>query len=146
MSILRWDPMDDFYTLRREMNRFVNDASPLRWVRMARGENVMRLPLDAYVTDEEIVITAPVPGLDPENVEITLEENTLTIKGEINPPLENVEYLFQERPYGQFSRSVMINVPVEVDQAEAKFENGVLTLILPKSKEARPKVIKINAK
>jgi len=146
MSIIRWDPVEDFYTVRREMNRLVNDASPLRWARMVRGDNVMRLPLDAYVTDEEIVITAPVPGLDPENVEITLEGDTLTIKGEIQSPLENVEYLFQERPYGAFSRSVKINVPVEVDQAEAKFENGVLTLILPKSKEARPKVIKINTK
>jgi HSP20 family protein len=146
MSILRWDPVDDFYSLRREMNRLVNETSPLRWARMIRGENAMHLPLDAYVTEEEIVITAPVPGLDPKNVDITLESDTLTIKGEINPPLENVEYLFQERPYGVFSRSVKINVPVEVDQAEAKFENGVLTLVLPKSKEARPKVIKINAK
>ena len=75
-----------------------------------------------------------------------MEGDTLTIKGEINSPLENVEYLFQERPYGPFSRSVKINVPVEVGQAEAKFENGVLTLILPKSKEARAKVIKINTK
>lgn len=146
MSMIRWDPIEDFYTVRREMNRLMNDASPLRWARMVSGDNVMRLPLDAYVTDEEIVITAPVPGLDPENVEITMEEDTLTIKGEINSPLENVEYLFQERPYGPFSRSVRINVPVDVDQAEAKFDNGVLTLILPKSKEARPKVIKINTK
>ena len=146
MTILRWDPMDDFHTLRREMNRFVHEAPPMRWARMVRGSDVMRLPLDAYVTEEEIVITAPVPGLDPENVEITLDDDTLTIKGELNPPLENVEYLFQERPYGPFSRSVKINVPVEVDQAEAKFENGVLTLILPKSKEARTKIIKINAK
>lgn len=146
MSILRWDPVDDFYTVRREMNRFMNDASPFRWARMVRGDNVMRLPLDAYVTDEEIVITAPVPGLDPENVDITLEGDTLTIKGEINSPLENVEYLFQERPYGPFSRSVKINVPVDVDQAEAKFDNGVLTLILPKSQEARPKIIKIHTK
>jgi HSP20 family protein len=138
--------MDDFHSLRREMNRFMQEASPGRWVRNVRGGSALRLPLDAYVTDEEIVITAPVPGLDPENVEITLDDDTLTIKGELNPPLENVEYLFQERPYGQFSRSVKINVPVEVDQAEAKFENGVLTLILPKSKEARTKVIKINAK
>ncbi|MDF1512455.1 MAG: Hsp20/alpha crystallin family protein [Anaerolineae bacterium] len=146
MSILRWDPLDDFTSIRREMSRFVNEASPMRWTRMVRGESVMRLPLDAYVTEEEIVITAPVPGLDPENVEITMEDDTLTIKGELNRPLENVEYLFQERPYGPFSRSVKINVPIEVDQAEAKFDNGVLTLILPKSKETRAKVIKINAK
>ena len=146
MSILRWDPMDDFTSLRREMNRLMNETAPLRWTRMVRGGQAMRLPLDAYVTEEEIVITAPVPGLDPENVEITLEDDLLTIKGELNPPLENVEYLFQERPYGPFSRSVTINVPVEVDLVEAKFANGVLTLILPKSKEAHPKVIKITAK
>ena len=146
MSILRWDPMDDFTSLRREMNRFLDETPPMRWTRMMRGESVMRLPLDAYVTDEEIVITAPVPGLNPENVDITMEDDTLTIKGELNRPLENVEYLFQERPCGAFSRSVKVNVPIVVDQIEAKFDNGVLTVILPKSQEARPKVIKINAK
>ena len=146
MTILRWDPMDDFHSVRREMNRLMHEAPPMRWARMVRGGDVLRLPLDAYVTEEEIVITAPVPGLDPESGEITLDDDTLTIKGELNSPLENVEYLFQERPYGAFSRSVKINVPVEVDQAEAKFEKGVLTLVLPKSQEARTKVIKINAK
>ena len=105
----------------------------------------MRLPLDAYATDEEIVITAAVPGLDPEGVDITLEDDLLTISGEFRAPLENVDYLFRERPYGRFSRSVRINVQINAESAEAKFEKGILTVILPKAEEAKPKVIEVKA-
>lgn len=80
-------------------------------------------------------------------VDIAIEGDTLTIRGELRPPLENVEYLFQERGYGVVARTLRIkniretlNVPVEADKAEAVFENGVLTLTLPKAEETKPKV------
>ena len=62
------------------------------------------------------------------------------------PPMENVDYIFQERPYGKFSRTLTINVPVDNDKVEATFENGVLTITLPKAEAARPKIIKVEAK
>jgi len=77
---------------------------------------------------------------------IAIEGDTLTIRGELRPPLENVEYLFQERLCGAFSRTLTLNVPVDADKAEAVFENGVLTLTLPKAEEIRPRVIKVKSK
>ena len=99
-----------------------------------------------YTTPEEIVITTSLPGLSSDEVEISIEGDTLSIRGELRPPLENVEYLFQERPYGAFARTLTLNVPVQADKAEAVFENGVLTLTLPKAEETKPKLIKVKAK
>ncbi|HID62010.1 MAG TPA: Hsp20/alpha crystallin family protein [Anaerolineae bacterium] len=101
----------------------------------------IRLPVDAYSTDSE-----PVPGASPEEVDITFEGDTLTIKGELKPPLENVDYVMQERRYGPFQRTLTLNIPVEIDKAEATFKDGVLTLTLPKAEAARPKTIKVKAK
>ena len=148
MTILRWNPAEELHSLRREMSRRMRgNWLPLQFTQLVRPEErVMRLPLDAYTTDEEIVITAAVPGLNPDDVEIVMEDDVLTIKGEFNAPLENVTYLFHERPYGRFSRSVTINVPVDADQAEAKFDKGVLTIILPKLERVRPKVIGVKSR
>jgi len=145
MSILRWDPIENLESLREEMGRWVEEGmSPLRTIGLRRsGERVMRLALDAYTTDEEIVITAAVPGMEPEDIEITMEGDTLTIEGTFPKPLENVDYLFRERPRGRFSRSLTVNAPILVEEAEAKFDKGVLRLVLPKAPEARPKVINI---
>ncbi len=147
MTILRWNPAEELYSLRREMSRLMEDSwLPTRFTQLVRPEErVMRLPLDAYTTDEELVITAAVPGLNPDDVAIVMEDDVLTIKGELRAPLENVTYLFQERPHGRFSRSVTVNVPVDADQAEAKFDKGVLTVTLPKLERARPKVIEVKA-
>jgi HSP20 family protein len=119
---------------------------PSRITRMVEPEmRTLRLALDAYATDEEVVITAAVPGLDPDQVEITLEDALLTISGEFRAPLENVRYLFQERPYGRFSRSVKINVEIDAERAEAKFDKGILMVILPKSERAKAKVIEVKS-
>jgi HSP20 family protein len=112
----------------------------------AGGARVARLPLDAYSTDNEIVVVASIPGAKPEEVEITIEGDSLTIRGEIAPRMDNVRYVFAERFHGAFSRTLQLNVPVDVDKAEASFENGLLTLVLPKAEEVRPKVIKVNTK
>ncbi|MGC9347203.1 MAG: Hsp20/alpha crystallin family protein [Anaerolineae bacterium] len=145
MSILNWDPMEEIQSLQREMGRFMEERlSPFGGTRYGRGQQqVMRLPLDAYATSEEIVIIASVPGLSADDVEITLVGDTLTVKGEFRRPLENVDYMFLERPYGLFSRSVKINVPINTDQVEAKFESGQLMIILPKAEEAKPRVIEV---
>lgn len=148
MSLLRWDPRDELAVMRDEMARFMEEnMTPRRLMQRFHPEGqTFRLPLDAYVTDNEIVIVAAIPGVKPEDVDITFEDDTLTIQGEIAGPLENVDYLFQERPCGKFGRSIIVNIPVKSESAEAKFENGILTLTLPKAEEAKPKVIKINAK
>ncbi len=104
------------------------------------------LPVDAYSTENELVIKASVPGAAPDDVEIIIEGETLTIRGKTPEPLENVDYVIQERRYGPFSRTLTLNVPVQAERAEAAFENGVLTVIIPKTEEIRPKVIQVKSK
>jgi len=144
MSISPWEPFGEFITLRDAMDRLFEESfiRPSR----ARGERgAAALPIDAYATDNELVVVASVPGVDPKAVEITIEGDTLTIKGEIKPPLENVTYLFQERRYGPFFRQLQINIPVQVDKAEATFDKGVLTLTIPKAEAVKPRQIKVKA-
>lgn len=148
MTVIRWNPFREMVTLREAMDRLFEDSfvRPREAWRVGSRERRLRLPLDVYTTPDEIVIVASLPGLIPDEVDITIHGDTLTISGELRAPLENVEYLFQERPYGPFSRTLNLNVPVDVDKAEATFENGLLTLTLPKVEEARPKVIKVKSK
>jgi len=141
-----WSPMRDFLALRQAMDRLFEEvwAQP-EWGE-PRRERVARLPLDAYSTDEEVVILASLPGVKPEDVEITIEGDTLTIKGEIPEPPENVDYILRERRYGPFSRTLTFNIPVQADKAEASFDNGLLTLVVPKAEEVKPRTIKVKTK
>jgi HSP20 family protein len=111
-----------------------------------QDERIYQLPVDVYSTANELVIEASVPGIDPDNVEITLEGETLTIKGQRLGTLDNVDYIIQERRHGAFARTLTLNVSVQADEAEAVFEQGVLKLTIPKAKEVRPKVIKVTSK
>jgi len=135
-------------TLREAMDRLFEESLSRPRVTLRRGtpEEPLRLPVDVYTTPEEIVLMTSLPGLLSEEVDIAIEGDTLTIRGDLRPPLDNVEYLFQERSSGHFSRSLSLNVPVDVEKAEAVFENGVLTLTLPKVEEAKPKSIKVKTK
>ncbi len=147
-EMMRWDPFREAVSLREAMDRLFEDSfTPARRQQNGNsGERMMRLPLDAYVTAEEIVILANVPGVKPEDVEITIEGDTLTIRGERQRPLENVDYVMQERPYGKFQRTLNINIPVDANRAEARYDNGLLTLIIPKAEAAKPKVIQVGTK
>lgn len=141
MSISRWQPYGEFLSLRDAMDRLFEDS----FVRAVRpgSERAYTLPIDAYVTDQELVVVASMPGVDPNDVSITIEGDTLTIKGETKPPLENVNYVFQERRFGPFYRQLQINVPVQADKAEASFDKGVLTLTIPKAEEVKARQIKV---
>ena len=143
-AVIRWSPARDMVRLGDVMDRLFENS----WMRpgdASRAERELRLPLDVYTTPSEIVVIANVPGLKPEEVSITLENDTLSVNGEIKAPMENVDYVFQERPYGKFSRVLTINVPVDNDKVEATFDSGVLTITLPKAEAARPKIIKVEA-
>jgi HSP20 family protein len=148
MSISRWEPFRDLMTLREAMDRLFEDSfvrPGTRW-EPAAGESKCSLPVDAYVTDEEIVIMAAIPGVKPEDVDVTIEGDTLTIKGELPAPLKNVTYVAQERPYGKFQRTLRLNIPVQADKSELTVDKGVLTLVIPKREEIKPKAIKVNTK
>ena len=141
-----WDPITDLVTMQQAMDRLFDEAWEGRGTGWRRGARVATLPVDVYATADDLVILASVPGLNPEDVEITIEGDTLTIKGETKPPLENVDYHIQERRYGPFGRTLTLSMPVQADQAEAVFEKGVLTLTIPKAEELKPKVIKVQSR
>jgi len=144
--ITRWDPFREAVTLREAMDRLFEDSYVPARRRAEQREQAWRLPLDAYITAEEIVIVANMPGVKPEHVEITIEGDTLTIKGERPAPIENVNYVLQERTYGKFQRTLNINIPVDANKAEAKFEDGLLTLVVPKAEAVKPKTIQVVSK
>ena len=124
-------------------DRLLEDA----FVRSPFGEEPGTPALDMYETDDEVVVEATLPGVDPKDVEVTLGGDTLTIRGETKAEEEEEErnYIFRERRYGRFSR--VIRLPeIDVEQVDAEFENGTLTVRLAKPEESKPKLIKIKAK
>ena len=145
-EMTRWDPFREAVTLREAMDRLFEDSFTPTRRRDQAAAQVWRLPLDAYVTAEEIIVLANVPGVKPEDVEITIEGDTLTISGERPAPIENVNYVMQERTFGKFQRTLNINIPVDANRAEARYENGLLTLVIPKAEAAKPKVIQVTTK
>jgi HSP20 family protein len=101
-----------------------------------------------YETEDDIVIEATVPGVKPEEIDVQVSGNVLTIKGERKEEKkeEKASYIYQEQRYGSFSRSVTLPTDVKVDKATAEFEHGLLTLTLPKSEAVKPKSIEIKTK
>lgn len=149
--VSRFEPNRDFVTLRDAMERmFEENFTQPSWTALARrpynSQMEWRLPLDVYATPEEVVIQATVPGVNPENVEITFEGDVLTIRGEFPGAIENVNYVMRERRHGRFSRSLTFNTPINADAIDATFENGVLTITAPKAETVKPKTIKVNVK
>ena len=145
-NITRWTPARDYLTLREAMNRLFEDSFVGSGADRSVNQGEMRLPIEAAANDHEIIVRAAVPGLKPEDVEIMIEGENLTLRGEFPAPPDNVNYIYAERPWGKFSRTLQLNVPVEADKAEATFENGLLTLKLPKAEAVRPKVIRVKSK
>lgn len=149
-SLIRWEPFSDLVSLRDAMNKLFEESyvrpPTTRWLCARAQEGRCELPLDAYVTSDDLIIVAQVPGLSPEDVEITIEGDTLSIKGEFKTPAENADYMIQERSYGTFCRTLRLNIPVQPDKAEAVFDKGVLVLTIPKAEEVKPKAIKVKVK
>jgi HSP20 family protein len=105
-------------------------------------------PIDMYQTPSEVVVKATLPGVKPDDVEISITGDTLTIKGETKASEEakREDYLYQEHRYGAFSRSITLPPALQSEKAEATFENGVLTLTIPRAEEMKPKTIKVKTK
>ena len=142
MSVSRWEPMNDLMTLRQAMDRLFEDSF-VRPGRVIDRSSAAHLPLDIYTTQDAVVVRASVPGVNPDDVDITIGGSRLTIRGETQPQTEDGSYLLQEQRYGPFARTIDLAMPVQADKAEASFNNGVLTLTIPKAEEIKPKIIKV---
>ncbi|HHX08405.1 MAG TPA: Hsp20/alpha crystallin family protein [Chloroflexi bacterium] len=128
------------YNLDRVMNRFMDfESEPLP----------SGFPLDVIESDTEYVVKASVAGFDPEKIEITYDDNTLSIQGEIeeeNKDSEEGKYHIRERSYGSFYRSITMPGVIDPEQISADTENGILVIHLPKKPETQPKKISVNVK
>ncbi len=146
MAIQRWEPFREIVSLRDAVNSLLQESFVRPGSLLANGGHAM-VPLDIAETENEFIVKASLPGVRPEDVQITAHGDTLTIRGEIKAEEEKKgeHYHLRENRYGQFQRTVTLSIPISADKAQAHFENGVLTLTLPKAEEARPKQIKIGA-
>lgn len=145
MSIVRWEPFSDVLSLREAMDRLFEESVVRPGSRILAPYGASELALDMYETDDYVVVTAALPGVKPEDVEITITGDVLQIKGESKSETkdEKATYLRQERRYGAFSRTIALAAPIQAEKADAKFKDGVLTLTIPKADAAKPKSIKV---
>jgi len=150
-NIVRWNPMREAADLVNEFDRMLE--YPLlrqRWGMPLRTNEVVgswNLALDVAEKGDVFTVKASLPGISPDDLNVTLEDNVLTIQGETkeDETIEENSYHIRERRYGSFSRSVRFPVPVEGDNVEAAYENGVLTLTIPKAEAVKPKRIAVKA-
>ena len=148
MSLMRRDPFREMVTLRDAMDRLFDESVLRPWWSQEGEQQGVFVPMDLRETDDQFVVSAPLPGLKPEDVDITISGNTLTIKGEFREESEDEDgqVRYRERRYGAFQRSMTLPEGVDATKAEAEFENGLLKLQLPKAEEVKPRQIEIKAK
>ena len=130
-----WREMD---RLQREMNRLFEDYSP------ARMRSAPSYPaLNVWSNEEGLLVTAEVPGVSPEDIEVNVSGETLTLSGVRKPDelKEGARYHRQERGYGKFSRTLQLPFPVDVNKVEATFRNGVLMIAMPRTEQDKPRKI-----
>jgi len=134
-------------SLRDMMNRLFEDSFVRPRVGVLPGLRA-DLAVDMYETKDEVVVKATLPGIKPEDIELTIAGDMLNLRGETSEEKEtkDKDYIQRERRYGEFSRSVRLPSGLQVDKADASFENGMLTLKIPKSEQVKPKSIKVKPK
>ncbi|MEJ5241703.1 MAG: Hsp20/alpha crystallin family protein [Anaerolineales bacterium] len=144
-NLIRWEPFREMLTLREMMDRMIDEVFERPFVSVLSGQ----VPaIDMYQTDNEVVVKAALPGVKADDVQISVTGDVLTIKGEIKQEEEQKgrSYHIREHRWGAFERSIILPTAVVADKAKAEFENGILTITLPKAEEVRPKTITVKAK
>jgi HSP20 family protein len=147
-NLIRWEPAREMMTLRDAMDRLFDDAFT-RPLRLNDG-NWSMPAVDMYQTDNEVVVKAAIPGVKTDDVQINVTGEVLTIKGETKDKekeeVKEKAYHLREQRWGMFERTIVLPTDVTADKAKAEFENGILTITLPKAEEVRPKTISIKTK
>jgi len=144
-NLIRWDPIREMMGMRNQMDQVFEDffsRSPVSY----EGYGVVNL--DMIQTADEVIIKASVPGIKPDDLNIAVTGDTLTIRGEVkaDEEVKGANYHMREIKYGSFARSVLLPCAVVADKAQAEFDNGMLRLVLPKAEEVKPKTITVKAK
>ena len=144
-NLIRWEPAREMMTLREAMDHLFDDAFT-RPLTLRDGWSAPAI--DMYQTDDEIVVKASLPGVKADEVQINITGEILTLKGETKQVEEKKDkaWHMREQRWGTFERAIALPTEVVADKAKAEFENGILTITLPKAEEVKPKVINIKAK
>ncbi len=151
MSVVKWSPMKELEEMRRDMERLFEDffePLPRRrrrwWGKQAEG-GVIVPSIEMYDRKNEIVLRVEIPGVDKQDIDLTITENNLTIKGEIKreEEVKEEDFYASELSYGGFARSIPLPVEVDSTKATATYKNGILEIVLPKKEEAKPREIKV---
>jgi HSP20 family protein len=148
MTLVRWHRARNMQTMQHEMSRLVNEF--LRGDMQdngARKQGSWTPAVDMHESDEAFTLTAELPGISKDDVQVEIKGNRLTLKGEYKreADLQKTQYHRVERVYGAFERSIRLPAVVDADKAKAIFKDGVLKLMLPKAEEARAKPISVTA-
>jgi HSP20 family protein len=142
---IRWEPFREIMSARDMMDRMMEDA----FFRPQWTAGMLGSPsIDLYQTDDEIVVKGSLPGVKPDDIRLTITGDALTIRGEVKEQQakDEASYHLHIRRFGSFSRTLPLPTVVVADKAKADFENGILTLTLPKAEELKPKTITVKAK
>src|SRR5512135_1131995 len=145
-DVMKRELLPEISRLRREMDRLFEDFfAPRAWFGGRPWEAEWSPAVDVSETPEAVTVKAEVPGLDPKDIDISLVGDVLTIKGEKKSEREEKKenYHLVERSYGSFSRSLRLPAAVDIDQIDAKYDKGVLTITCPKKEPVKPKAITI---
>ena len=144
MTQLRWQPLDEFMTLTDRMNRMFREPS-LRILTPVEPVSSWLPPVDIHEETDRIVVQAEVPGVHSEDIDVSVEDNTITLRGEKKQEkvVDGENACRLERFYGTFSRSFVLPTKINPEQIKATFKDGVLEVIVPKAEEVKPKRIKI---
>lgn len=145
-KITRWEPFREMRRMHDMLDQFM-DRSLIDYPG-SLDERYSFLPIDVYQTDENIVVKASAPGINPDDLNISVTGDTLTIHGETVEEKEDkdAQYYLRERRANKFSRTITLPTMVKAEEATAEFDNGVLTLTLPKIEEVKPKMISVKVK
>jgi len=146
MPIVRWEPFRDMVSAQRDFDRLFREAFSSHLGDTELSTRSWAPPVDIYETEDAIVLKAELPGVDPKDVEVRVEDNTLYLKGErkFQKEVKEQNYHRVERSYGSFARSFSLPNSISSDRVKAEFKDGLLTLTMPKREEAKPKTIKID--
>lgn len=146
-NLVRWEPFRDMMTLRDAMDRMFEERFLRPPVPFGPWSEA-GMAVDMYETDDTVVVQTAVPGVNAEDIDVSITGDTLTIKAETkeDQEIKRENYLRRERRFGSYCRSVTLPGGLKTDEAEADYSDGILTLILPKADEVKPKSIEVKAK
>ncbi|MBZ5689882.1 MAG: Hsp20/alpha crystallin family protein [Acidobacteriia bacterium] len=147
MTLLtRWDPLRDLATMQNRINRFVRESYSPEGPEEALTTTSFAPPVDIYEDEHTITVKMEVPGIDEKDIDVRIENTTLTVHGERKIEKDEKEENFRrvERQYGSFTRSFTLPSSVDTGQVSAHYDKGILKISLAKKAEAKPKQIKVN--